>query len=318
MGSSGTDLRPDVRRGIELDAYNAAFVLPELLLDVLVAGALVAPFVPIFSGLRVDSAAAGSTERIETEGDQGSAADAANEFGRSVLTLAVLAMAVTAAALFLLAPQTTDLIAPGFRGDQRDLYVTLFRLMCITPVIFAASIVLGEILVADRRFLFYGLAPLLLQRRHRRRDRPLRGPARDPRGGGRGDRRGTRPPRHLARRIARTTFRPRPSFVLRTAAIGTFIRLMIPKMVSQPIEPLTFLYFVALASSLEPGSVSSVSFAKLPERPVNLIGASVRDRGLPGPLGGGRGRRSGRLRPGLREDRSRRSRSSRSGRRSAP
>ena len=35
--------------GIELDAYNAAFVLPELALDVLVAAGLTAPFVPIFT-----------------------------------------------------------------------------------------------------------------------------------------------------------------------------------------------------------------------------------------------------------------------------
>ncbi len=33
--------------GIELDAYNAAFVLPELLLDVLVASGLTAPSVPV-------------------------------------------------------------------------------------------------------------------------------------------------------------------------------------------------------------------------------------------------------------------------------
>ena len=41
------------------------------------------------------------------------------------------------------------------------MYVDLFRLMCATPILFAASIALGEVLVADRRFLFYGLAPLL-------------------------------------------------------------------------------------------------------------------------------------------------------------
>ena len=40
--------------GTELDAYNAAFVLPELALDVLVAGGLAAPFVPIFLSLRHD------------------------------------------------------------------------------------------------------------------------------------------------------------------------------------------------------------------------------------------------------------------------
>ena len=38
--------------GSELDAYNAAFVLPELLLDVLVEAGLAAPFIPIVLRLR--------------------------------------------------------------------------------------------------------------------------------------------------------------------------------------------------------------------------------------------------------------------------
>ena len=40
--------------GAELDAYNAAFRIPEIALDVLVAAGLTAPFVPIFSSLRHD------------------------------------------------------------------------------------------------------------------------------------------------------------------------------------------------------------------------------------------------------------------------
>ncbi|MBI3747345.1 MAG: hypothetical protein HY262_00625 [Chloroflexi bacterium] len=132
--------------GTELDAYNAAFVLPELALDVLVAGGLTAPFVPIFLGLR-----GGGT------GDR-----AADEFGQTILTLAIVVMAIASALLFVLAPATVSVIAPGFQSTaDRDLYTGLFRVMCVTPVIFAASIALGEVLVADRRFLFYGLAPLL-------------------------------------------------------------------------------------------------------------------------------------------------------------
>ena len=38
--------------GPELDAYNAAFRIPEIALDVLVAAGLTAPFVPIYSSLR--------------------------------------------------------------------------------------------------------------------------------------------------------------------------------------------------------------------------------------------------------------------------
>src|SRR2546426_3315019 len=243
--------------GPELDAYNAAFSLPELALDVLVAGALVAPFVPVFTGLK------------------GEAEDAARAFARTVLTVAVLVMAIVSALLFVFASQTVTIIAPGFQGAQRELYVDLFRLMCVTPVIFAASIVLGEILVAERRFLAYGLAPLLYN-------------------GGivvgtvlLADRLGIAAAAigavagalaHLAIRvvgITRTSFRPRPSLALRTRGLGTFLRLMVPKMVSHPIEPLTFLFFTSLASTLAAGSVSSVSFARnFQSVPVSLIGAS--------------------------------------------
>ena len=64
--------------GAELDAYNAAFVLPELALDVLVASGLTAPFVPVFTSLARQ------------------AADAAPRFAQTVLTLAVMVMSASA------------------------------------------------------------------------------------------------------------------------------------------------------------------------------------------------------------------------------
>ena len=263
--------------GPELDAYNAAFVLPELALDVLVAGGLVAPFVPLFTGLRVGGGAGGGggvgRAGSGTGGPGGE--DAAAAFGRTILTLAVLVMAAAATILFVFAPQTVELIAPGFRGEQRDLYTNLFRVMCVTPVIFGASIVLGEILVAERRFVAYGLAPLMYN-------------------GGivagtllLADRIGIYGAAvgavagallHLAIRligIRRSSFRVRPSLAIRTPAVGSFIRLMIPKMASHPIEPLTFLYFTAIASSLAPGSIASVSLARnFQSVSVSLIGAA--------------------------------------------
>ncbi len=103
--------------GGELDAYNAAFVLPEILLDVLVASGLSAPFIPIFLQLRGDEPAR------------------ANRFGQTILTGAVLVMVAVSAVLFVFAPQTTALIAPGFTDDpeQQELYTNLFRVMLITP-----------------------------------------------------------------------------------------------------------------------------------------------------------------------------------------
>ena len=129
--------------GAELDAYNAAFVLPELALDVLVASGLTAPFVPVFTSLARK------------------AADAAPRFAQTVLTLAVMVMSASSLLLLILAPATVRLVAPGFDESSQALYLDLFRLMLLTPIIFGASITLGEVLVAERQFLYYALAPIL-------------------------------------------------------------------------------------------------------------------------------------------------------------
>ena len=111
----------------------------------LVAAGLTAPFVPIYSRLRHD------------EGDD----EPANEFGRTVLTGAVGLMAVASVAIFLAAPWLAGVIAEGFDPATQDLYVQLLRINCLAQVMFAASIALGEVLVAHRKFLFYALAPIL-------------------------------------------------------------------------------------------------------------------------------------------------------------
>ena len=243
--------------GIDLDAYNAAFQIPELALDVLVASGLVAPFIPIFTGLRAESD------------------EAAERFARTVLTAAVLVMSVAVALLFLFAPQTAAIAAPGFDAAERALYVDLFRVMCITPVIFAASITLGEVLVARQRFLFYGLAPVLYNAGIVLGTVLLAGTM------------GIFAAAigaivgallHLGIRIigiARTDVRFRPSFAFREGSFVGFVRLMVPKMVSHPIEPMLFLFFTAVATTLGEGSVSSLSFARnFQSVPVVLIGVS--------------------------------------------
>lgn len=242
--------------GPELDAYNAAFVLPELTLDVLVASGLAAPFIPIFLQLR----------------REGSGAE---EFGQTILTGAVLVMLAAAALMFVFAPQTTAFIAPGFDAGQREQYVSLFRVMLVTPVIFAASLALGEVLLAERRFLAYGLAPLLYNGGIIVGTVALSG------------RTGIFGPAigavigallHLAIRLwglRRSAFRVRARLQIRNRPVRDFVRLMLPKMAGHPIEPVTFLYFTAVATTLGAGSVTAVSFARnFQSVPVSLIGVA--------------------------------------------
>ena len=243
--------------GGELDAYNAAFILPELTLRVIVASGLAAPFIPIFARLRHDDV------------------DAARAFGQTILTLAVLAMGVSAAVLFVVAPATVDFVAPGFEPAERELYASLFRVMCITPVIFAASIALGEVLIAERRFLPYGLAPILYNAGLAAGTLLLSdglgifGPAVGAVAGAL---------LHLAIRvwgIRRAGFPIRPRLQVRTAAIREFFVLMLPKTGSSPIEPLTYLFFTNIASTLAAGSVAVVNLAQnFQALPVSLIGVA--------------------------------------------
>lgn len=244
--------------GSELDAYNSAFVLPELLLDVLVEAGLAAPFIPIFLRLRAGSDPA--------EGDR---------FARSILTAGVAIMGISAVVMFVFAEATTGLIAPGFEGSQRDLYASLFRVMLVTPILFAASLTLGQVLLAEQRFFWYGLAPLLYN-------------------GGIvvgtvlfSDALGIYGPAigavlgaaiHLGSRfigLRGSAFRIGLGWEGRTPPIREFVRLMLPKMVSHPVEPMTFLFFNAVASGLAAGSVTAVSFARnFQSVPVSLVGVA--------------------------------------------
>ena len=243
--------------GPELDAYNAAFRIPEIALDVLVAAGLTAPFVPIYTALRHDDE------------------QAANDFGRTVLTAAVLVMVVAVMVILFAAPLLATTIGVCFDQATRDLYIDLLRINCFAQILFAASICIGEVLVANRRFLFYALAPILYTagivagtvlgaERF-----GIVATAWGAVGGA---------VLHLGVRtlgILGTSFRPRPGFGFRTPAFREFIRLMLPRMISHPIEPLTFTFFTALATTIAVGGVSTVNFAlDYQVVPVSLIGIS--------------------------------------------
>jgi putative peptidoglycan lipid II flippase len=83
---------------------------------------------------------------------------------------------------------------------------------------------------------------------------------------------------HLASRfigLRGSRFRPGLSFAFRTSSVREFVRLMIPKMISQPVEPAVFLFFTNIASGLAAGSVAIVDYARnFQGAPVTLIGVA--------------------------------------------
>ena len=245
--------------GTELDTFNAAFTIPELSFGVIVASGLAAPFIPIY------------TAEIRERGER-----AGHHFAQTILTLALVAMGLVSLLLLVIAPLTVEVVAPGFGPEQRQLYTDLFRVMTITQVLFAGSMALGEVLVAERRFFFYGAAPLLYNLGIVTGTLVL------------ADRVGVFAPAigavlgaslHLGLRLvgvlARTSYRPRPRLALRSAPLREFFRLALPKTASSPVEPVTFLFFTSVASGLAAGSITAISLARnFQSVPISLIGVA--------------------------------------------
>jgi putative peptidoglycan lipid II flippase len=245
--------------GAELDAFNAAFQLPELLFDVLVEAGLAAAFIPIFARLRAT--------------DEGLAA--ADRFARTVLALAVAAMGVGSVLLFAFAEPLTELIAPGFRGEQRELYLGLFRIMLVTQVVFAASLTLSQVLLAERRYFWFAVAPIVYSAGIILGTVTL-GARLGIYGAAVGAVLGS--VLHLATRLIGlrpSSFRLGGEIRVRTSSMREFARLTLPRLVSQPIEPLTFAFFTNVASRLAAGSLTVFSMARnFQSAPVSFIGAS--------------------------------------------
>ncbi|MHB8571848.1 MAG: murein biosynthesis integral membrane protein MurJ [Candidatus Dormibacteria bacterium] len=125
------------------DAYLVAFIVPDLLVSLVVAGALSSAFIPVLA----DYLSRGE----ESE---------ANYVSAAVLNLGVAALALGAFGLFLLAPWFVPLVAPGFSPGDRTLTVNLTRVMLAQPVFLGAGgFVLGT-LNSYRRFAAPAMAPL--------------------------------------------------------------------------------------------------------------------------------------------------------------
>ena len=243
--------------GTDTDAFLAAQILPSIVLEVLVVGGMLASFVPLFVSLRDEDR------------------EDALAFGRTILTLAVLVMAVAVGIMVIFAAQCVSFVAPGFTGQQRAETIDLFRILSVTQIIFAGTWVLGEVLIAEKRWITYSIATLLW---------PagtivgalLLSDSMGIYGAAVGALVGVAA--FFGVRLfgaMRTGFRPWPSLNLHAKGLRQYAWLMLPKMLSQPLESSVIVYyFGALASTLQAGSVTELSWArKFQTMPELVIGA---------------------------------------------
>jgi putative peptidoglycan lipid II flippase len=131
----------------ELDAFNVANNVPDLLFALISGGALAMAFIPVLS------------ESLTQRGRS----DAWQLFSR----IANLAFLVTSAMAIVVALLAGPLvrgevgIAPGFETVQQDLVIELMRLNLIATLIFSISGLVMAGLQANQHFLLPAMAPLL-------------------------------------------------------------------------------------------------------------------------------------------------------------
>lgn len=131
----------------ELDVFNAANNLPDLLFALISGGALAIAFIPVLSAT------------LTKEGR-----DSAWKLFSQVANLAFLVTGVLAIVVALLAgPLVRGQlgIAPGFTPEQQDLAIQLMRMNLISTLIFSISGLVMAGLQANQHFLLPAIAPLL-------------------------------------------------------------------------------------------------------------------------------------------------------------
>ena len=128
----------------ELDAYFAAFRIPDAIFQLVVAGALSAALIPVFSSYRA--------REQERE---------AWRLASSVINLVLIALAGLSFVMAIFAPLIVPVVAPGFDAPTTELTIRMTRLMLLSPVFIGMGAVVSGILNTYERFAVPALAPLV-------------------------------------------------------------------------------------------------------------------------------------------------------------
>ncbi|HEX6461649.1 MAG TPA: murein biosynthesis integral membrane protein MurJ [Candidatus Saccharimonadales bacterium] len=126
-----------------LDAYQAAFKIPDFMYFVLVSGALSVTFIPVFNA------------RMSTGNKK-----SAWELSSSLFNLlAVVTMVVSVLIIIFADPLIRYVVAPGI--SEPDLAIAMMRIIAVNPFLFALSSMLSSMQQATGRFFFFTLAPIV-------------------------------------------------------------------------------------------------------------------------------------------------------------
>jgi putative peptidoglycan lipid II flippase len=130
---------------VGLDAYTAAFAVPDFMYIILVSGALSVTFIPVFN------------QRLATGNKK-----SAWELSTSLMNFMALLTLIASVLIIIFAePLIRYIVAPGLDETGRNLAISMMRVVAVNPFLFAVATVIASMQQAIGRFAFYALAPMI-------------------------------------------------------------------------------------------------------------------------------------------------------------
>jgi putative peptidoglycan lipid II flippase len=248
-----------------LDAYFAAFEVPEGLNVIVTGAALTTALIPLLSSVITHA----GREDAPSQGD-------AWRFMSAVINWVLIVVSAASVVAAVLARPIIVTVAPGFAGDptQVALATRLMRLVLIQTLIFSVSTVVTGTLQAHQHFLLPALAPLCYTL-----GRIVGAVVLAPRLGIFGLAWGG-----LAGAVAHLLIKL-PWLVHRKAKwtpalshpqLPDLLRLMVPRMLGMGATYVSFVLPTTFGSQLPPGSISAYEYAwKLMQLPETVLGTAM-------------------------------------------
>jgi putative peptidoglycan lipid II flippase len=241
-----------------LDIYYAAFRIPDLIFNLLILGAIVSAFIPVFSEF--------IAHKKEEEGFK---------VANMLINAGLVFVAVSAIILIIIMPYLMVLVVPKFDHYRMEEAIRLSRLLMLTPIFFSVSYVLGGMLNCFKRFFIYSLSPIVYNLAI------IIGAA-------------VLAPKYgivgvvyavvagsflhlliIIPSIVKLGYRYKPIISFKDETFLKIVKLMIPRSISMGAGQIMLLVYTAIASALAFGSISAFTLANnIQSVPVMVLGSA--------------------------------------------
>ncbi len=128
-----------------IDAYTAAFAIPDFMFFILVSGALSVSFIPVFN------------QRLAS-GNKKSAWELSSSL---VNFMAIITLVASILIIIFADPLVRYIVGPGLDEQGRSLAISMMRIIAVNPFLFAVATVISSMQQAVGRFTFLALAPTI-------------------------------------------------------------------------------------------------------------------------------------------------------------